>query len=58
MKKKMQTDTHQTINAQGGGRAIDLACKKSYLYCFGSSCGKVTDVFEREKCNAQEMVKT
>ena len=41
--------------AQVSGRAADLARKKSYGCRFDSSCEKLAVVFEREKCNAQEM---
>ena len=54
-KEKMQTDTHQPRNALVRGRATGLTRKKSYGCRFGSSCRKLTVVFEREKRNAQEM---
>jgi len=54
-KEKMQTDTHQPRKAQVSGTSADLARKESYGCRFGSSCRKVTDVFEREKRIAQEM---
>jgi len=55
--ENMQTGTHQPKNAQVSGRSA-LAYKESYRCYLGNSCRKVTDIFEREKRNAQEMVKT
>ena len=50
-----QTDTHQPRHGKHSLRDADLERKKSYGCRFGSSCRKLTVVFERETRNMQEM---
>ena len=58
MQKRMQTDTHRPRNGEDSGRSIVPALKMSYRYRFGTSCCKMTDVFDREPRNEQEMDKS
>ena len=53
--KKWQTDTHRPRNGEDSGRSIVPALKMSYRYRFGTSCCKMTDVFDGEARNEQEM---
>ena len=58
MRKRMQTDTHQPRNGEVSDRDTVPALKISYRYRFLNSCCKMTDVFDREPGNEQEMNNT
>ena len=56
--EKWKTDTHRPRNGELSGGSIVLALKMSYRYRFGTSCCKMTDVFDREQRYEQEMDNT
>jgi len=56
-KDKCQTDTHQPRNARFIGRAAVTKREESYIGRLLDYCRKMTDIFEREERNVQEMDK-